>query len=213
MAASTPRLRTLLRRYTNLPALIYLLRERRITLVDPQTWDDSNDSHYLSVYRDKRKLKSVLALCFTQASETYHHWRVFSNGSSGVCIEFKRKNLLMAVRGDRLRAGEVKYPTIRQLRSRQPHVRDLPFLKRHAFRDDMEFRMIYESAKRQVSKLDIPIHLSCINRITLSPWLNPAVASQVKRALWSTDGCGDLDIARSTLVSNEEWKDLGEAAP
>jgi hypothetical protein len=55
-----------LRRYTDLTALIYLLRKRKLTLLDPSSWDDSNDSHYLTLYKEKRKLKSVLALCFMQ---------------------------------------------------------------------------------------------------------------------------------------------------
>jgi len=79
-----------LRRYTNIPALIYLLRKRSITLLDPRSWTDSNDSYYLTLYRDKKSLKSVLALCFTEVNETYHHWSVFAAGSSGICIRFKR---------------------------------------------------------------------------------------------------------------------------
>lgn len=60
------RIRRWLRRYTNLPAVIYLLTERKITLVDPETWDDSNDSQYLRVHREGKNLKSVLALCFSR---------------------------------------------------------------------------------------------------------------------------------------------------
>jgi hypothetical protein len=41
-------------------------------------------------------LKTVLALCFTQATEHYHHWHVFAGGSSGVCIGFDRDALLKA---------------------------------------------------------------------------------------------------------------------
>src|SRR5712691_8091529 len=87
-----------LRRYTDIPALIYLLSVRQITLLDPQSWDDKNDSHYLRLYREKKNLKTVLAVCFAQASETYHHWRVFAPGSSGICICFKRADLLAAVK-------------------------------------------------------------------------------------------------------------------
>jgi len=87
-----------LRRYTDIPALVYLLTERKITLVDPQSWDDANDSYYLSLYREKKKLGSVLALCFTQTSERYHHWRVFAHGSGGVCVSFKRPELVKAVK-------------------------------------------------------------------------------------------------------------------
>jgi hypothetical protein len=48
-----------LRRYTDLTALIYLLRRRKLTLLDPSSWDDRNDSYYLTLCREKRKLKSV----------------------------------------------------------------------------------------------------------------------------------------------------------
>lgn len=213
MPGGTTRLRKRLRRYTNLPALISLLRKRRITLLDPQTWDDSNDSYYLTLYRDKRKLKSVLALCFTQASETYHHWRVFSHGSSGACIEFERPALLRAIRGHGIRTGDVRYRTLKEMWSAKPTVHELPFLKRHAFRDDIEFRMIYRSPTARRSTLDIPIPLSCIHRITLSPWLDHDVADQIKKTLKSINtDCGSLDIARSTLVNNEEWKRIGDSA-
>ena len=73
------------------------MTQRKITLLDPQSWDDSNDSRYLALYKEKKKLTTVLALCFTQASETYHHWRVFANGSSGICITFHSVELLEAV--------------------------------------------------------------------------------------------------------------------
>jgi hypothetical protein len=56
-----------------------------------------NDSYFLRLYREQQRLKSVLALCFTEATETYHHWRVFAPGPSGVCVAFKRAELLGVV--------------------------------------------------------------------------------------------------------------------
>jgi len=204
---------TYLRRYTDIPALIYLLNERQITLLDPQSWDDSNDSHYLALYQEKKKLESVLALCFTQASETYHHWRVFANGSSGVCIRFKRPELLRAVKKQPgLRTRTVTYLTLEEIRDKKLAIRDLPFLKRWAFENENELRMIYESKAENISKLDIAIPLSCIHRITLSPWVHPALSPHIKRMLRSIEGCGALEIVRSTLIGNMEWKDLGESA-
>lgn len=204
---------TYLRRYTDIPALIYLLNERKITLLDPQSWDDSNDSYYLTLYREKKKLESVLALCFTQASETYHNWRVFANGPSGVCIRFKRSELLKAVRRQPgLRAGTVTYLTLDEIRNKTLAIGHLPFLKRSAFAHEKEFRMIYESKKEKMSKLDIAVPLSCIHRITLSPWVHPALSPHIKRILRSIKGCGALEIVRSTLIGNMEWKNLGESA-
>lgn len=202
-----------LRRYTDIPALIYLLDERKITLLDPESWDDSNDSHYLSLYRQKKKLASVLALCFTQASETYHHWRVFANGSSGVCIRFKRAELLRAIKKlAGVRTGKVTYLTLKEMRDKALAVRELPFLKRYAFEDESEFRIIYESKTDNKGKLDIDIPLFCIDRITLSPWVHPALSPHIKRMLKSIKGCSTMDIARSTLIGNLEWKSLGQSA-
>lgn len=204
---------TYLRRYTDIPALLYLLNERKITLLDPESWDDSNDSHYLALYREKMDLKSVLVLCFTQANETYHHWRVFANGSSGVCIRFKRAELLEIVKAQpSIRTEPVKYRTLPEIRRKTPVMRELPFLKRYAFEQEDEFRIVYESKTEKNPTLDIAIPLSCIERITLSPWVPRALSRHIKRTLKSIKGCSNLEIARSTLIGNEEWKKLGESA-
>ena len=202
-----------IRRYTDIPALVYLLSERKITLLDPQSWDDRNDSHYLRLYQEKKKLECILALCFTQASETYHHWRVFANGSGGACIHFHRSEFLKAVKKQAgVRTGTVTYKKLKDLRGKSLATRQLPFLKRYPFEDESEFRMIYESKTTKIPTLDIAIPLSCIERVTLSPWLNLALSPYVKRMLKSIRGCGGLEISRSTLISNEQWKNLGESA-
>jgi hypothetical protein len=206
-------LKKILRRYTDFPSLVYLLREQCITLVDPQSWDDTNDSHYLTLYREKQRLASVLALCFTQVTETYHHWRVFANGASGICISFHRAELLSAVkRYGGVRARAVRYLKIDQLQGKRLVARDLPFLKRYSFENENEFRFLYETRTKRRQTIDIPIPLSCIDRVRLSPWLRNNLSSPIKDLLWSIPGCSELKIVRSTLISNEEWKQAGEAA-
>ncbi|MGB9456936.1 MAG: DUF2971 domain-containing protein [Bryobacteraceae bacterium] len=202
----------LLRRYTDTPSLIYLLSERKITLLDPQSWDDHNDAHYITLYRRRKNLESVLALCFTQASERYHHWRVFANGSTGVCIHFRRSELLKAVGARQgLRGDAVVYRKLNEIRKKPIATEDLPFLKRYPFQDEDEFRLIYESKDEELSKLDIPVPLSCIDRVTLSPWLHHDLLSAVRQLLQKIEGCAKLRITRSTLINNEEWKRLGES--
>ena len=201
-----------LRRYTDIPALVYVLKEKRITLVDPQSWDDKNDSRYLKLYQEKSELKTVLALCFAQASETYHHWRIFAHGPGGVCICFKRSELLRALKGQsNLRMGEVEYLKLDEIRQRRLSTEELPFLKRYPFQDESEFRVIYESKTANRSTLDIDIPLSCIDRVTLSPWLAKTLGQRVVNLLRTIDDCHKLKIHRSTLISNEEWKNLGES--
>lgn len=105
----------------------------------------------------------------------------------------------------------MRYLKIKQLETAKLKGPDLPFLKRYPFEHEKEFRLIYESLEERTT-LDIPIPLSCIERITLSPWLPKRLSPDVKKVLWSISGCRQIDIARSTLVSNEEWKSFGESA-
>lgn len=201
-----------LRRYTDIPALVYMLTEKRITLLDPETWDDKNDSHFLSLYREKNRLQSVLALCFTQHAETYHHWKVFASGASGACVSFKREQFLQAIRKQAgVLMGQVKYLKLPETIGRKPAVRDLPFLKRYPFEQEKEFRVIFGS-REKLRTLDIPFPLTCIDKIILSPWLHPAFSEHVKKTLWKIKDCGELRINRSTLISNEDWKNFGDSA-
>jgi hypothetical protein len=87
-------------RYTNLAATLHMLRTRNITLLNPATWDDTNDSYFMSEYKRLKNAKSVLALCFAESEESYHHWRIFSSGGDGVRIEFDKPALLGALNRD-----------------------------------------------------------------------------------------------------------------
>jgi hypothetical protein len=108
-----------LRRYTDLPPLIHLLKHKRLTLLDPSSWGDKNDSYFLSLYREKCRLKSVPALCFTKSQETNHHRRVFSPDSAGLCVQFDGSALrsaLSQVRGVKLEP--VEYLTLPRIRAK-----------------------------------------------------------------------------------------------
>jgi hypothetical protein len=202
-----------LRRYTALPSLIHILKYRQLTLLNPSSWDDKNDSHFLSLYREKRKLKSVLALCFAQASETYHHWRVFAPGSAGVCLQFDSdavKTAVSHVPGAKVKP--VEYLTLPEIRKGTIKTARLPFLKRFAFKPENEVRILWESKTAQRSELAVPVELAAVQRITLSPWLHPSLADEVKALIKTIDGCSKLKVYRSTLIGNEEWMRCGSSA-
>lgn len=202
-----------LKRYTDIPALAYLLSERKITLLDPRSWDDQNDSYYLSVYKRKKSLKTVLALCFTQAPETYHHWKVFAGNNSGVCIYFNRAELREALKKKKgVRIRQVEYRTRSQNRLTRPSVKLLPFLKRSAFGDEDEIRVTYESKTQRLPTLDIAIPLSCIEKVVLSPWAHSNMENPIRKMLKSIDGCHNIGFYRSSLISNDEWKSMGDDA-
>ena len=133
---------TYVRRYTDLPFLFDYLRTKELALLSPKTWDDKNDSFFVEQYAKAKQFQSSYALCLSQALETYHHWKVFTSGLSGVCIEFKKEDLIThALKVQGLRAELVAYRTIKSLRKSKLKPEQLPFLKRSAFEDEAEFRL------------------------------------------------------------------------
>lgn len=200
-----------LRRYTNTPALLRILRKKVITLLDPMKWDDSNDSFSLSVFKQRKDLQTLLALCFTETAETYHHWRVFAGDSSGVCIIFNKELLLECFKKSYgFEYGSVDYRTIAEIRKNRLLVAELPFVKRAGYIDECEFRIIYKSKTRKVASKDVHIPIECIEKIFLNPWMPKALVQTFRETIGSIEGCERLNkfVFRSTLVGNNEWKEL-----
>lgn len=204
-----------LRRYTNISALLHILRTKQITLLDPNSWDDSNDSYGLSVFKEKKKLKTVLGLCFTETVETYHHWHVFANDVSGVCITFNKEKLLNHIdKSKGFDYGPVEYKLLRELRETNPRIDDLPFIKRSGYADECEFRIIFKSATRELHSKNVRISIDCIEKVTLSPWVPKALVQSLRETISSIPDCERLNkyVFRSTLTGNSEWKELVSAA-
>ena len=196
-----------LRRYTNLPATLHILQKKSLTLLSPSSWDDRNDAYCLTEYKNRLKAGSVLALCFAAAPETYHHWRVFSPGSGGVCLEFDKDQLQECVQDDpRFRCDSVIYRMINTVTTKGFKTDQLPFVKRFPYRDEKEFRILFVDMAENNEFKQFGIPLSSIKRITLSPWMPKALVTAVKSTLKSIKGCQKLRVNRSTLVENERWK-------
>ncbi len=199
------------RRYTNLAAAIHMLRHKTITLLNPDTWDDWNDAYFMAEYKRQKGAASVLALCFAECDETYHHWRVFSHGTDGVCIEFDRKRLLSMFAGDSLvRHGYVKYRLIDTLNRTGIKMEDLPFLKRRGYRDEKEYRVIFVDDNNVIHSQEYEIDLAWIIKIVLSPWIPIRLGMSVRDNLKEIDGCSHLPIGRSTLINSDQWRKLAD---
>lgn len=200
-------MKPLLRRYTELPYVIDYLQTNELSLLNPARWDDRNDSFYIEEYTRQSGAVSVYALCLSDCPETYHHWHIFSSGSGGACIQFKQDEFLSAIsEAAGLRSEKVNYKTLSELRKSAPTLEELPFLKRYAFVNEIEFRLFYASKTKGPPTHRIPVPLSCVDRIILSPWLPNIVSDRVKATLKSIPGCQDVKVYRSSLVENEDWK-------
>jgi hypothetical protein len=107
---------------------------------------------------------------------------------------------------------DVEYLTMTELMEKRLKTMKLPFLKRFAFQPEHEVRLLWESKTEERQFLPVPFDLSAISRITLSPWLHPALAGEVKSLLKAIEGCSRLRIYRSTLISDAEWMKRGSEA-
>ena len=148
------------------------------------------------------------------ASETSHHWKVFAPGADGVCLKLKSdrfKEYLESIKG--IVHDDVDYKLIDEVENDNFEVDRLPFLKRYAFRDEQEYRVVLGLKKAQQSKShSIPFEIPYIEAVTLSNSLPKDLMKPMAELLKSIDGCKDLTINRSTLNENARWKKACERA-
>ena len=191
-----------LNRFTTLPFLIDLLKTEKLVLLSPKTWEDHNDTDILLEYQNKRKIKGLLALCFTDASETIHHWKYFSNGESGCCIEFNKEKLLATLQKDKIIHKKVSYETIKK--GKIINTEDIPFTKRFPYKCESEYRIIME-LEEDLRYYAIKIPINSITKVTLSPNLPKSTFETIKEVIKSLANGYDIEINHSTLFNNEDW--------
>src|SRR5690606_14703226 len=94
--------------------------------------------------------ESVYALCLSDNRETIHHWNAFANGSSGCCIEFYQERLLAILdKSEGVKYGKTTYVKVADLNKQEFNDDMLPFIKRHPFKPEKEFRIIVLSNEKQ----------------------------------------------------------------
>ena len=187
-----------------------------MTLRDPRQWDDRNDSYYLEKYKEYKGLETLLALCFAEASETFHHWRVFSSGVNGVCIELDKHHIVEEFKkkckedGIAPIHGCIKYVRIGELKNNPPGADDLPFRKWFPYRDEREYRIVCASKKSLPEDWGFKIDLDCIDNISLSPWMPATIERTLISNLQSISDRKDLCISRSRMIDFHDWKAVAD---
>jgi hypothetical protein len=200
----------LLRRYTSLSLLLDVLENKKITLVDPQKWDDRNDAEFLRIYQEEANIGSLLALCFSEVADTYHHWKIYGSGLEGVCIAFRRKKLeKILTRDSCLEFGKVKYKTLTYFREGGGSLEKMPFYKRDGYQAEEEWRLIAKLATPNELLYPIAITPDCIEKVVLSPWMPASLHKTTKVLLRKIDGFQRLRVSRSRLISSIGWGEAG----
>lgn len=183
-----------------------MLKERKLSFRSTDAWDDCEDKEALEIYKHYIGAKSLLALCFTGVSETFHHWRIYASGKNGCCITFDWKKLIDCI-PDNACSEEIEYLTQNDIRMRRHKIKpsELPFIKRASYRDEKEYRIIYPKMDRSAKSVFIKIDLSAIKRITLSPWMPTQTFIACKEEIANIKGCGHIEVCCSRLLKNDRW--------
>ena len=214
--------------YLSLKNLILILKNKRLSFCNPSYWDDKNDSYFTKLALPEGKAFGVI--CFTKTRETCTHWKTFASKGIGVKITFMQNRLLDSLeknidQNEKILNSSVCYRARKNVL--KANVSGIGrcftplFLKKSAYIGEKEYRVVcmvdacacgYGKVVRQV---EIP--LSCISRITISPYVNKKVANDVIKLLreyielLTIDGekTLNIEIKRSTMMYDEEWQRVG----
>lgn len=196
-----------LNRFTTLPVLLDLLERKKLTLLDPKLWDDRNDSEVILAYKLKKGIKNLFAVCLSHGDETVHHWKTFSNGTSGCVIEFDAAKLFAIIdRIPGLKHGKVQYRKLSEVEKKGTiiDVDQLPFTKRWPYRCEEEYRIIVEN-NTDDTFFEIDIPLDIIRKITISQQMPAPIYNTIKNHLKGLRGDPASRVSRSTLYENKRW--------
>ena len=196
-----------LRRYMQLPQALHMLSQKLLNLGDTRYWEDRSEAALFEKYRLKKDLEGVLALCFTEAPETNHHWKIYAGGVSGICIEFDKAGLIKAFdRDKRLSHGSVDYLKIVDAPKYSPQVDRWPFVKRLPFSDEKEYRVIYNDVDG-IKFFELGFDIQYVNAIHLNPWIQRNVLESITELILSIPGCENLKISRTGILESRRWID------
>jgi len=189
-----------MRRYTELPFLIEYLLTGQLAIPNPARWDDGLDRQRLEEYRRLAGFRSIYACCLAECPETYHHWKNYSKGMNGVCIEFEKSKLIDSLDSDKCRHKSVQYLHWQVLKDTDVPIEDMPFVKRDVFSDEQEFRVVLTSPSEQKPVLLQNIPVTAIRKIILNPWLQESTSNAIFKSLKLLPRGEALSLWRSQML-------------
>lgn len=180
-----------------------LVREQ-ITILGFSHWVDANDRRALELYQQTLLYGFVGAMCLTMAPETFHHWQIFAQGESGVCVVFDRRKLEAHLANcNHFIARPVDYVQLDAIGTVDASdIHSLPFIKRFGFRDEREYRLLGYAVEQRPT-MSIPLTPDLVQRVVFSPFTHPNIVASLKIALRTLPLWRDLNVTRSFLTANE----------
>jgi hypothetical protein len=194
----------ILSRYMAYKHLDDLLKNKRLALLNPDSWEDENDSIAINVYKERMDIKHLFVGCFTRTGETYHHWRIYGS-HYGVRIVFNGAALLLAAeKQGGYRCETIKYVKLQDFKNAVNDISQVPFIKRWPYRHEKEFRIIWTGKRCSDNSKYLPLPKQGIEKIVLAPWIQDDAFDRIKKKIANKYGY-DVRVERSSVLRNKRW--------
>lgn len=183
-----------------------------LVLPRARSWDDRNDRVAIEQYERHCDGNRCYALCMTSGSETYHHWKIFTSGIGGVCLKLDRRILLDhlgTIQNATLR--DIQYWSLNEFKASELDVNDIPFIKRYAYRDEKECRLVLVNDQDSPT-LQLELPRDAIKGIILNPWVDEDTAIAMKEVLRTAAKNPELKVNRTELLNSARWQERIEDA-
>lgn len=214
--------------YLSLEYLIQILKNGQLSFCNPDYWDDKNDAFFANLATPKDKAIGVI--CFTKTRETCTHWKTFASNGIGVKISFHQKQLIDSLKknieqNEEILENDVYYKSRENvLKANIPEIKKefTPlFLKKSAYVSENEYRVVCVVNEKECGfgKIicQVKISLSCISRITISPYVRKSVANDVIKLIKAyidsliiiKKESLNIEVKRSTMMYDKKWQMAG----
>lgn len=176
-------------------------------LADPEKWEDGNDK--ICVYRYAEIFKqSVRAICVTEGTEKYHHWRSYSEPGLMVALLLPKKAFIaqwgaLASPDYQTRHAPVSYFPIRQAAEIAPA--DLVFSKFNGYESEQEYRFVAMADRLESLPQRLPLSAATVKGIIVNPWADNDLVEAIRIAVNAISPFASLSVTKSTVLGKDKW--------
>lgn len=181
--------------------------KRGLFLADPLDWEDQNDVICVKRYAEIFG-KSVRAICVTEGTEKYHHWRSYSDPKLMVALLLRKKAFeaqcqAYSAANCQSRFKAVEYFPIR--RAGEIVAGDLTFSKFNAYESEQEYRFVVEAEKLADIPKRLPIAADMVKGVIVNPWADEEFVEAVRIAVNAISPFAAVSVTRSTVLGKDKW--------
>lgn len=172
-----------LRRYTSVKRMYDYLKTEQLLFSNPAYWEDQNDVDLIDLYKEKKPIKNVQALCFARSEETYLHWKAYGQDGEGVCIIFHDDDLQTLAEDKGIKVRNIIYKTIKKVECDTIHIADLPFIKRFPYQGEREIRYLFECDNTDSKRYSLRVPHCYVQKIVLGHNVCPTEITKIKNEI------------------------------